>query len=158
MTGHRIALKNRVQLGMLEITKNADVVNKFLNDPSIYPWVCGTLTEYLDVTKLIENPDNLFFVGQYGGMAFIKTGMVYDLHSFCLPEGRGKIAVREGLETIQYVFDVFKPEYLTTMCPINNKAAIGMSRLCGFKKYRTVKDAFPYLGKVYDADLYVRYK
>ena len=137
--------------------KDPEIINKILNHPDVYPWVCGPMTGYLDCAPFFEKKENAMFAGDGWAAAFLKIADgIYDLHSMSLPEKRGKETIKIARDLIDFFFDNYQANVLTTMCPVMNRGAIGLARICGFKKYDTLKDFYPYMGKMYDTDLYMR--
>lgn len=139
--------------------KNADRINKFINDPSIREWVSGDFTGVLDATILVNNRDNIFFTSIHGGCGLIKLGSgIYELHTFVLPDGRGAW-VKENFSRVRdWMFANTDTTEIRTLCPKNNRMAIGAARFCGFKKHSTMEKSCTHNGNIYDMDIYVLYK
>ena len=138
---------------------NADKVNYFINHPSVREWVSGDLKGVLDASILVNNKNNIFFTSIHGGCGFIKTApSIFELHTFVLPEGRGSW-VKENFSSVRdWIFENTDATAIVTMCPKNNRMAIGAARFCGFKKYSTMENAWTQNGEVHDMDGYVLYK
>lgn len=137
----------------------AHVINYLVNHESIKPWVCGQIEGVLDVTPLIQNSDNYFFTDEVGGCGFIKLSPGrFELHSFCLPEARGKWTKDRFAEVRDWMFSHTDATEIVTMVPHNNLMARGAARMCKFTKYAKLENAWPYNGKVYDIDMYVLFK
>ena len=146
---------------MDKLTPETDAVriNRLVNDPSIYPYVCGPLVGVLDATILVNNPKNIFFCGEFGGCGFIwmEDGQ-YELHSFCLPEGRGRWA-RDNFNLCRdWMWANTAATKIVTMVPQNNRMAQGAARICKFVKYATTAGVWLFEGNTYDIDSYVLYK
>lgn len=63
-----------------------------INHPSVRPFVGFADAGELDASPLIR-PENLFPFGDYGGFALLWTApYTAEVHTFILPEGRGKWA------------------------------------------------------------------
>ncbi len=144
---------------MLTPETDAIRINRLVNDPSIKPYVCGQISGVLDVTILVNNPKNIFFCGEHGGCGFIwmEEGQ-YELHSFVLPEGRGRWARDNFRLCLEWIWANTGATQIVTLCPQNNRPAIGAARICGFTKYATIPDAWLFDGLEYDIDSYVLYK
>lgn len=135
---------------------DVDAINRLINDPSIKPWVCGDLGGFLDVSTLVDNPENLFFVAEFGGASLIKIKpKTYELHTFVLPEGRGRWAKQKLRYIFQWMFDHTDVEDIITLCPTNNRMAIGAARMSGFKKYGIIEQAWNHENIKYDIDCYI---
>lgn len=87
---------------LLHLTKDANAVNAVVNHPAIRPFVGEPEAGDLDLSPLMARPENLFPFGAHGGFALIWTAPhAREVHTFILPEGRGKWAreaAREGIE------------------------------------------------------------
>ena len=144
---------------MLAPETTPHVINYLINHPSIQPYVCGELAGQLDITVLLQNTDNIFFSDEVSGCGFIKLGPGrYELHSFSLPEGRGR-QVKKGFEQVRdWMWSHTDCTEIVTMVPVNNRMARGAARMTGFKKYGTLEKAWKFGGEVFDIDLYVLYK
>jgi len=144
---------------MLTPEVNADKINYFINDPSISDWVRGDLKGVLDAKVLVENKDNYFFCDEHGGCGFIKLRpSVYELHSFVRPEGRGSWVKYHAKMVFDWIFKNTDATAIVTLCPKNNRMAIGAARYCGFKKYDTLEKSWIYKGEIFDMDAYVLHK
>lgn len=139
--------------------ENAERINVLINHPEIRPWVSGDFMGILDATDLVKNKHNIFFTDGPGGCGFIKLRPgVYELHSFCLPEGRGSWVKNSFLKVKDWIFKNTDALMILTLCPKNNRMAIGAARICGFKKYSTIEKGWSQNGNLYDMDSYVLYK
>ena len=87
--------------GLLHLTKDADAVNAVVNHPAVRPFIGAPEAGDLDLSAMIEQPENLFPFGEHGGFAFIWTAPhAREVHTFILPEGRGKWARDAAREAI----------------------------------------------------------
>jgi hypothetical protein len=77
-----------------------DLLNYLVNHPSIRPHVGGDPEAYLDLSHLLADDKNYFLAGEHGGFFATWTApFCYEVHTFILPEGRGRAAyelAREG--------------------------------------------------------------
>ncbi len=144
---------------MLIPETTADRVNELINHESIRPWVAGSFKGILDATSLVKNKDNIFFTSTHGGCGFIKMRPgTYDLHTFVLPEGRGAWVKDNFINVRDWMFNNTDAVEIITMCPKNNRMAVGAARFCGFKKYSTAEKVWEQDGNIYDIDFYVLFK
>lgn len=76
----------------IEIERSTDyeLIDKFLNDPDIYPWVRDRIVGPIMSRPLVEDPANWFIIGEHGGLFFqaILPG-IYEAHVFITKKGRG---------------------------------------------------------------------
>lgn len=86
---------------MIERTTDAAFVNAVVNDPSVRPSIGGE--GYVDLTNAVARPEHWFLMGPHGGFALTWSAPgVREVHTFILPEGRGKLARQAAAETIEY--------------------------------------------------------
>lgn len=71
-----------------------------VNHPSVRPFVGFADAGELDISPLIQ-PENLFPFGVHGGFALVWTApYTAEVHTFILPEGRGKWARQAAADGI----------------------------------------------------------
>ena len=77
-------------------------INEVINHPAVRPFVGPVEMGELDMTPLVERPENLFPMGEFGGFALLWTAPhTLEVHTFVLPEGRGhwaRQAAAKGIE------------------------------------------------------------
>lgn len=74
-------------------THDAERVNFLVNHPAIRPFVGGDTEVEIDLGPAVDNEDNIFLDGEHGGFACCWTAPgTYEIHTFILPEGRGRWA------------------------------------------------------------------
>lgn len=114
-------------------TFDASAVNAIVNHPSVLPWISYEPGD-LDVSDVIINKRNIFFLGRYGGMALIWSGPgIYDAHIFALPEGRGRW-IRDVCKTIlNMMFDAYDARMIWAQVPNANPACAMLAHIVGFK-------------------------
>lgn len=85
---------------LLHLSNDAAEINAAVNHPAVRPFVGEPDAGVLDISPLIV-PENLFPFGEHGGFALIWTApATREVHTFILPEGRGRwavLAAREGI-------------------------------------------------------------
>jgi len=112
---------------------DAAQVNAVVNHPAVLAGLSLGF-DYLDVTPLIENPRNVFLMGEQGGAMFIWSAPgVYDAHDYFLPEGRGKWAMAASFAMLGIMFDAYGAEMIWAQTPIENRACRLFNRILGFK-------------------------
>ena len=78
---------------MLVRSHDAARINAVVNHPEVRPHVGAPELGDLDVTDLVERPEHWFLMGDHGGfMLSWSAPGVREVHTFVLPEGRGKWA------------------------------------------------------------------
>lgn len=78
---------------MIERCFDASRINALVNDPSIRPHVGGDGESFIDLSAAVADEQNVFLLGEHGGFAFTWSApRTYEVHTFILPEGRGKWA------------------------------------------------------------------
>lgn len=111
----------------------ADAVNAVCNHPAVLPTLSLGMGE-VDVSGLMADPRNVFFLGEHGGAMFHRTGPgVYAAHDFFLPSGRGAWALRASRYMLEYMLDVMSARLIWAETPIENRACRMFNRWLGFK-------------------------
>lgn len=83
---------------MIGRTFDPTLVNRFINDPDVRPFVGGDITTALDLTGAVQDQANIFLLGEHGGFAFIWSApSTYEVHTFITPSGRGAWAASAAL-------------------------------------------------------------
>lgn len=85
-------------------TFDCELVNAIVNHPSVRPFVGGDGESELDLSEAVQNDDNIAYVNDNGGFLFIWTApRCYEVHTFILPEGRGRKAFLFAREARDYM-------------------------------------------------------
>jgi len=114
-------------------TFDAGAVNAVCNHPAVHPTLSLGMGE-IDVSVLISDARNIFFLGEHGGALFHRTAPgVYAAHDFFLPEGRGPWALRASREMLASVFADYCARMVWAETPIENKPCRLFNRWLGFK-------------------------
>jgi hypothetical protein len=107
-------------------------VNAVCNHPDVLPGLSLGRGE-VDVSGLVADRRNLFFLGEHGGALFHRTGPgVYAAHDFFLPSGRGNWALRASREMLAHVF-AGGARLIWAETPVENRACRMFNRWLGFK-------------------------
>lgn len=113
-------------------TFDAEAVNAVCNHPAVNPTL-SLGTGSIDVSALVADQRNLFFMGEHGGAMFHRTGPgVYAAHDFFLPEGRGEWALRASREMLARVF-ALGARLIWAETPVENRACRLFNRWLGFR-------------------------
>ena len=88
---------------MLERTQDVDRINEVVNHPSVRPSIGAPEIGEVDVSALVTAPEHWFLMGEHGGfMLGWSAPDVREIHTFILPEGRGKWAAQARNEMLAY--------------------------------------------------------
>ncbi len=83
--------------------RDAAFVNSVVNDPSVRPYVGDQSLGYLDLSTVIDRPENWCLMGVYGGFLLVWSAPgVREVHTFVTPEGRGQWARAARSEMVEY--------------------------------------------------------
>lgn len=91
---------------MLERSHDAARINAVVNHPEVRPHVGAPEIGELDLTELVKRPEHWFLMGGHGGfMLSWSAPGVREVHTFVLPEGRGKWAENARAAMLDYARD-----------------------------------------------------
>lgn len=142
----------------LQRQTDAKNINRFINDPSIYPQVKGFAKGPIDLSdKLAFGPasDTVVLCGQYGGVIFQRRlGAIYEMHTCVLPEGRGPWMVEGSRQAFYYMFTQTDCCEILTHCPSGNLPAKAGARAVGMRYDWTADKIYPKDGGMVDSDIY----
>lgn len=117
-------------------SRDAEFLNRVVNDPSVFPWISLGLKPPLDLTALLADENNIFLANGFGGFLFIaKPDYIYEVHTQLLPEGRGKLALIAAKEAAFHMFTKTEAIRIDTTVAFGNKAADRLTRMMGFTKW-----------------------
>lgn len=78
---------------MIRRTFDAARINELVNHPSVRPHIGGDPEQPLDLSAAVSDRTNVFLLGEHGGFACCWTApRTYEIHTFVLPDGRGRWA------------------------------------------------------------------
>lgn len=134
-------------------SKNAEFINKLVNDPSIRPMAGGDGVSIVDFSPTFN--DFISLEGKGGAWLFFEEEKdVYECHYFFLPKFRGKYAVAFGKKVLRYMFDVIGAKRLIGRAPVENKLTSFYNIAIGAKK-RSVEEVYiPQLDWRYMAQIF----
>lgn len=132
---------------------SADHVNRIVNDPSVYPWICGKHTEPLDLKNVVKN--HIVLESEKGCVIFAKIQPgIYEFHASVLPEGRGAWMQEGAAEAFHWMFTRTDAYELMTKCPDGNlPSKIGAKHVGCMLNFRT-GPIWPVDGKLVPVDVY----
>lgn len=135
---------------------NADKLNKVVNHPSVARWVKGSYDgEYLDLTPLAQDRNNVVLMGEHGGVVFVQHQLgLYEAHTQVLPEGRGQWTLDMVNAALNYMFSRSEAVEIVTRVPKGNLGARGLVRaIHGVFEFRRA-DGWVVDGQQVYADIY----
>lgn len=107
-------------------------LNYLVNHESIRPFVGGDITQPLDLSAALENPENVFLANEHGGFFFTWTAPdTYEVHTFILPEGRGQGAVDLALEARDWM-ELHGADHIWTRVPKGRENVRRLTVAAGF--------------------------
>lgn len=117
----------------LKVSRDAALLNRVLNDPSVLPYV-SLGRESVDVAPLFENDSTVFLATEHGGFLFVLCGDgLYEVHTQFLPEGRaGVLALAR--EAVQYMFTRTPAIAVATFVVDGNERARRLTLAMGFRE------------------------
>lgn len=123
-------------LTLVRRTQDPRLVLPVINHPEVRPWLgAGDKDISPDVVALVLNPLNHVLVSQYAAVIFqwLEPGR-YEVHSQCVPEGRGPHSQHVAEEVMRYIFTRTDCQEVITRVPDGNLGAVGVCRVVGFGK------------------------
>lgn len=121
-------------VGTIERHTDAKRLNEIVNDPSVYPEVRGPVEGRLDLSKIVEDPGTILLVGEHGALLFQQLeGALYEVHSQCLPAGRGEWMLSFTQACLHLLFVCSPAMELLTRCPHGNFPAEALAKRAGMR-------------------------
>lgn len=121
-------------------SRDAALLNRVMNDPSVYPDIALGHKNHFDATEVLKNPRNHFFANEYGGFLVMDKGDgVYEVHTQFLSGGRGKAARESAKEAMEQMFLTTDCMELMTFCPSDNRQAINLALYAGMTRRQTAQ-------------------
>lgn len=141
---------------MIERQATADLINKFVNDPDVYPHLCGAHRGWIDVGRVVADENNVILCGERGGVIFVKHGPgYYEAHTAVLRAGRGKWTAQMGREALRWMFLKTDALEIATKCPHGNVAAAAGARMVGARHEWTTRPLWPSGAEIVPVDIYM---
>jgi hypothetical protein len=92
---------------MIERSFDPERANYLINHPAVRPFVGGDGKSFLDLTPVVSDDKNYLLLGDHGGfLATWSAPGAYEIHTFILPEGRGRAARELALEARAYLASI----------------------------------------------------
>ncbi|NBW22038.1 MAG: hypothetical protein EBR82_80205 [Caulobacteraceae bacterium] len=106
---------------MIARSTDFERADEIINDPSVFPWVSfDTSPDRLTVEHLVRDTRNVLMLGDAGGFLLAcknKPQTSFDLHTFYLPEGRGRGVHDDARVMFQFMFCETSAHRIYTMVP-----------------------------------------
>lgn len=100
---------------MLTRSFDSERANELVNHPSIRPFVGGDGESFLDLSPSVDDEKNVFLIDEHGGFLLIWTAPdTYEIHTFILPEGRGRKAYANAQDMLRTMKQEFGARHLWT--------------------------------------------
>lgn len=140
---------------MLKETWDYIRIAEVANHPSVHPWIGGKSGEEATFFEAVNDRNNIFLFGEYGGFYFRNmTGTVFDAHSMVLPEGRGFWALQAAESALDWMFNNTNAREILMSCPRGNIAVRALVKRLGAKFRDCIKDGWQLKGRTVDVDVY----
>lgn len=119
---------------MIHRSTDAAFFNAVANHESVRPFLGGEPGP-LDLAPVVENPAVIALRAKHGGWIYspLISG-AYELHTLCLPEGRGRQQIAGAKEGFRWMFVETDCLEILTKCPDDNGPARWASSYCGFRE------------------------
>jgi RimJ/RimL family protein N-acetyltransferase len=123
----------------LELSRDFDVINRIMREPSIYPFISDDYTpapEQCDMTTsgmqfvLVHAGEEL--AGLYA-MQF-HSAIMLEIHTCLMPSFHGEFARQAARAIIGWVFSQTPCEKMITLVPVTNRAALRYAHRSGLKQ------------------------
>lgn len=144
-----------VTLDRIERQTDARFLNRILNDPSVYPFVHGNLKGPMDASVIVADPANVLLTGELGALLFVQHQPgFYEVHSQCLPEGRGAWMLSFVRACLHWMFTCTDAVDIQTRCPQGNVPALALAKRIHGRFLFTRADGWIMDGVPISADIY----
>lgn len=91
---------------MIQRSFDAARLNEIVNHPSVRPGVGGDPETILDLSEVIADDKNHILLGEHGGFCCTWSAPgTYEVHTFILPEGRGRYAYQVAKFGMAYMIE-----------------------------------------------------
>lgn len=130
-------------------------INEILNNPLVRPDIASLPDGSVDVSTQVADLDNILLVGDFGCCFFLYVMPgVFEVHSACLPEGRGSWMKDFVNSVLQWMFTRSNAWEITTRIPHGHIAAKALAVGAGFRLEFTREDQCLFRGEKVHIDIY----
>jgi hypothetical protein len=138
---------------MLERSFDVERINAVVNHPEVRPGVGDPDSGDLDVAPLVERAEHWFLMGEHGGFLLSWSApKVREVHTFILPEGRGKWGAVARANMIAYARDNGMKMLWTKIAP-GDRHVDRYARQGGMQLTQEVIETFGEPYRVYSMEL-----
>jgi hypothetical protein len=138
---------------MLERSYDTAKINRVVNDPAVRPFIGNGVDGDIDTQILVDMPENWFLMGEHGGFLLAETApSVREVHTFILPEGRGRWANDARAAMLDYARN-HGTEKLWTKIEPDSKHVIQYALEGGMQKTDEMVELFGTLYQIYRMEL-----
>lgn len=140
---------------MVSFCDDATFVNSIVNHPSVFPWICGPLTDAADLSELMGSGRYTALMGEHGGFLFLNLGNgIYDAHSAVVPEGRGAWAVLAAQHALRIMFEERDAREIMMACPKGNLAVRALVKSLHAEYRGRIENGWWLNGRAVPSDIY----
>lgn len=134
---------------------DAAKISVILNDPAVRPWIADAAEGVIDVSKQMENPEVAFLMGEHGGVMLHRfMPGFFEVHTFCLPQGRGAWVLGMIRAAQHWLFTNTDAYEVLTRIPETHKAALGLTIKAGMTYEFTRFDGVKINDQIMPVDIY----
>lgn len=118
---------------MIEIARDANFLNRVLNDPKVRPFIPGFGDEEIDLSNRMGEGNFLPLVGEHGCFLCFRIFQgLYEVHTAVLPQGRGDWTRRFADAGKRFMFTGTDAVEIMTRVPEGHEAAERLTHDVGF--------------------------
>jgi hypothetical protein len=138
---------------MLERSFDVERINAVVNHPEVRPFIGNGVDGDIDTSVLVDAHENWFLMGEHGGflLGWSAPG-AREVHTFILPEGRGKWANDARTAMIDYA-RAHGAEMLWTKIAPDSKHVVRYARQGGMQITDEMIETFGTLYRIYRMEL-----
>lgn len=137
------------------LTRSFDTarINEVINHPEVRPYVGAVSYGYVDMAPVVAKQEDWFLMGDHGGflLSWSAPG-VREIHTFVLPEGRGRWAAKARAEMLGYARENGTHTLWTKIDP-EHRHTVQFARRGGMQPTADVINAFGTPYQVYKMEL-----
>jgi hypothetical protein len=121
---------------MLVTTKNPDLLNSFINDPAILPFIGFDASDEVDYSHVLARNDVVaVHSGDEAMMVFHRTGPacfgLWEKHTLFRDNCRGRRGIATGIAMLDYAKNVLGARGIWSQTPVSNRRACWFNRQIG---------------------------
>ena len=134
---------------------DAKRLNEVLNHPDVRPDIADMSLGVVDVSSQVADQNNILLMGEFGGcLLFNVSPGIFEVHTQCLPEGRGPWMKAFIVQMLEWMFTHSNCWEMVTRVPREHIAAKALTVGAGFRKEFSRPDQCMWRGKLMPVDIY----